>query len=79
MANESNSRDAITLTCEKCHLETVLPHENLEDQTLVSCSHCGADHGTWGSFREVVSSLVESLTLETGRETFDGLPGFTLD
>jgi hypothetical protein len=79
MANESNSLDVITLDCVKCHLETAFPHEGLEDQTPISCSHCGADHGTWGSLSEVVSSLIESLTLEMGGETFDDLPGFTLD
>jgi hypothetical protein len=69
--------DVITLDCEKCRLETVFPHENLTDETLLICSHCGADHGTWGALREQVSPLIDNLASDIGGEKFDLLSNFT--
>jgi hypothetical protein len=77
MNPESSHPDAITLDCEECHLETVFPHEDLMDDTLLICSHCGADHGTWITLKKALDPLVTNLALDIGGEEFEGVPGFT--
>jgi hypothetical protein len=69
--------DVITLGCEECHLETVFPHEDLTDETVLICSNCGTDHGTWGALREQVSPLIDNLASDIGGEKFDLLSNFT--